>query len=336
LIATVLFIGNFLSKSRGSYSISEFIADHIEKDFLIETLSASTIQNQFLRLLHIVVAATFRGYTHLQVDVFSGNSFLVAQIATYIGKVRRKKIILTLHGGRLHEFYLGHEEKFARLFKGAYIQSPSMFLKTFFESHHFTINHCPNPIDLKRFPYHPKQDGGYNILWVRAFTSIYNPQIPILVLEKMLKEYPLATLTMIGPDRGLMAEIKKLTERLNLNDSVTITGPIRNEELAAYYHSHTVYLNTTSYESFGVAVVEAASSGIPVVSFSVGEIPFLWKDEENILLAPQLDVDAMAHQIKRIFDDERLRNRIVLNARKRAEGFSWENIKLHWLQLLSK
>jgi len=335
-IVRVLFIGNFLSRSSGSQSISELIADKLHEEGKIMVLKASHAKNRFLRLGHILSFSLFGSYSILHIDVFSGNSFLFATMAAFIGKLRRKKVILTLHGGALHEHYIGRAKSFKNLFQGSYVQTPSMFLKVFFEGHGFLTHYCANPIGLNKFPFQRDNVKIFSLLWVRAFTRIYNPSIPVEVLEKILKKYPLATLTMIGPDKGMMQETKQLITQLNLTNKINVLGPVNNDKLYEYYQSHAVYLNTTSYESFGVAVVEAASCGIPVVSFSVGEIPFLWKDNENILLAPHLDVDAMAHQVKRIFKHELLRNKLALNARKRAEDFSWENIKLHWLQLLSK
>lgn len=331
----ILFIGNFLSYSSGSQSISELIADRMQAEGNITVLKASHAQNRFLRLGDILFSSLFKRYSLLHIDVFSGNSFFFARMAAFIGKLRQKRVVLTLHGGALHEYYSGRENIFKSLFENAIVRSPSSYLKNFFEAQKLKVTYCPNPVQLTNFPYQRNEVKPMSLLWVRAFNEIYNPQVAVLVLQKIAQDFPEANLTMVGPDKGLLKETEALIKRLNLTDRVTIIGPVANNALYAWYQSHAVYLNTTSYESFGVAVVEAASCGVPVVSFRVGEIPHLWTDEENILLCDTGDVDAMVAQVKRILQDASLREHLSVHARQRAEDFSWEKIKNQWFELVS-
>lgn len=334
MIEGVLFVGNFLSKSRGSYSVSEFIADRLNQDYKIRVFKASQAENRFIRLILILCNTFFRDYTLLHIDVFSGNSFLFARMAATIGKLRRKKVVLTLHGGALHEYFAGREASFRRLFRNTQVQSPSLFLKDFFEKQHFKITYCPNPVQLTSFPFQRSHVKAYSLLWVRAFAKIYNPHIPVLVLKKILQEVPDATLTMIGPDHGMREEVEQLIAKLNLQDQVILAGSVSNANLHSYYQTHAVYLNTTKYESFGMALIEAASCGVPIVSFSVGEIPFLWKHEVNILLCEIGNIEEMSSAVKRILFNKELSSNVSMNASKRVRDFSWEVIEPHWLQLV--
>jgi len=332
---SVLFIGNFLFRSRGSHSVSEFIANELENEGLT-VYKASHAENRVVRLAQIIYHTAFKKYSLLHIDVFSGKSFFFARITARIGKMRSKKIILTLHGGALHEYYHRREIAFKKLFQNAYVQTPSNYLKLFFEQRNFQITYSPNPVVLANFPYLRKEIKPFSILWVRAFTEIYNPKIAVLVLQKVLEEFPEATLTMIGPDKGMRKATEQLTNQLNVSHRVVMPGPVSNDKLYEYYQSHAVYINTTSYESFGGSVMEAASCGVPIVSFSVGEIPYLWTDEANILLCDLGDIDKMTVQVKRILTDTNLGTRLSTNARERAEDFSWHKIKNHWLELMKK
>lgn len=279
----------------------------------------------------------FRSYSIAFVDVFSDRSFLLAEWAAFWLTLRKKDIVLTLRGGKLAEFEAKNNCRVYQLFKKAKrIQTPSLFLQEYFRNKDFDIHYLPNPVDINLFSFFQKADTSTTkkLLWVRAFSDIYNPHLAILVLQKVLLQFPDTMLTMIGPDKGLMNKTLALAEKLNLADKVEIIGSVPNDELYKYFHSHDVYLNTTSYESFGVAVVEAASCGIPVVSFSVGEIPYLWTNNENILLAEFGDVEKMADQVRRLFSDRDLSNHISMIARKKAEEFSWENVKKQWFNIV--
>jgi L-malate glycosyltransferase len=288
-------------------------------------------------MIDIAFAILFTKAKIIQFDVFSGPAFRITEIGSSLAKLRNKKTILTLHGGALPEFTLKNVARVkSTLSKAHVIQSPSLFLIDFFKGVDIDVEYLPNPLELQNFKYKREVINPHSLLWVRAFTDIYNPHIPVQTLYELRQTYPDATLTMVGPDKGLLSETEALIQKLNLTNSVTITGPIKNEELYTYYQNHAVYLNTTSYESFGVAVFEAASCGTPIVSSKVGEIPYLWKHEENALLVEDLSGKMFAEQISKIFESKELSERLSKNARQKSEEFAWEKIKPLWLSVLQR
>lgn len=334
-VKKVLFIGTYLSNKRGTKPISEKLKEVIGEEFNIRL--KSRIENKVLRILDICLATLFSRYTKIHFDVFSGPAFWITQIASQLASFRDKYIILTLRGGKLVEFSEPNRSRVEKVLKRAsHIQTPSCFLQEYFMKLGFDVHYLPNGVDVSKFSYNRNEVMSHSLLWVRAFSSIYNPELAVRVLHEVRKKYPETILTMIGPDHGILEQTTRLINQLSLTEAVKIIGPVQNDQLQKYYQTHSAYLNTTTYESFGVAIVEAASCGIPVVSFNVGEIPFLWKDEETILLAPLLDVDTMALQVNRIFNDESLATKLSIEARKRAEQFSWDAILPHWLEVLNR
>jgi len=330
----VLFVGNYLSKSKGTFGVSEQIAYSLSKD-LFNVHLTSRRQNQALRLIEIIFNCLFRSYHKIQIDTFSGKAFLIAEVATFMAWVRGKNPILTLHGGKLPEFYQKNKKRIHRVFKQAkYIQTPSMYLQDFFVKNGFEVHYQPNPIALNNFPFSRKMVKPHTLLWVRAFTEIYNPDLAVRTLYEVRKKYPTTRLTMVGPDKGLLEQIKKLIHELNLTSCIEITGPVKNEELYTYYQTHEIFLNTTSYESFGVAVAEAASCGIPIVSTAVGELPYLYKHNENILLVNNFNEVTFSSEVIRLIESPDLAKELSINARKRVEAFDWELIKPNWIELL--
>src|SRR5690606_17893296 len=101
-----------------------------------------------------IVSVSALRYKIVHVDVFSGPAFLLTEISTVIARLRRKKIILTLRGGALPVFY-NHNTNRVRsiLTKALYLQTPSYYLKEFFECKGLHINYLPNGIDLNQFKY---------------------------------------------------------------------------------------------------------------------------------------------------------------------------------------
>jgi glycosyltransferase involved in cell wall biosynthesis len=330
----ILMIGTFLSERSGTKSVSEKLASQLIIPNLKFVL-VSTKKNKLLRLLEICFYILFCCYDKIHIDTYSGSAFKIVEVSSFLSLLRQKKILLTLHGGALPVFYSNNPKRVYKLLKKAsYIQSPSYFLKEFFERQGLKVKYLPNSIDLSLFTYERGRILEYSMLWVRAFDKIYNPDLAIKTLFEVQKMYPSASLTMIGPDKGQEYTTVKLVNDLGLNNSVRILGPVKNEDLPYYYHTHHVFLNTTSFESFGMAVVEAAACGIPVVTSKVGEIPYLWNHEENMMIVEDLNADKFSVTVIKLLDSPELTQRISINARLKAEQFDWEVIKKEWIQLL--
>lgn len=330
----VLFIGNFLSSRNGTLGVSETITQSELKQSFSFRL-CSKIPNRAFRLFDMIKCTLLYNGEVIHIDVFSGLAFQFPAIVSLIAKTRRKKVIMTLHGGALPEYTRANQNKVKRVLRRAdHIQSPSKYLIDYFDSIGVKVNYLPNPIDFNKFPYDRTDVKPYSILWVRAFTSIYNPDIPIRVLTSLLVDFPKTTLTMVGPDKGLQKEIQELALQLGVADRVNFVGPVPNDELYKYYQSHQVFLNTTSYESFGVAVVEAAACGIPIVSNPVGEIPHIWEHGINILFAHDNKVQNFVYCVRRIFTDEKLVLKLSKQGRLNSDQFDWKLIMPQWFSLL--
>ena len=332
----ILFIGTYLSHYRGSMDVTENLAIYLKEEGIHSTLVSKKL-SWFLRSLDIFTNIfLFRGRV-IVFDLFSGKSLYVTYLCLYLAKVFNKRTMLVLHGGGLADAFKLNKFLISSLLQNAdKVVSPSMFLKRFFKSQGFEVIHIPNTINLDYFPYQEKQTNEYKLLWVRAFAPIYNPQLAILVLSQVRKKYPKAELTMIGPDFGELTNVNKLIKSLNLGPFINIIGPIPNKSLVNYFHSHDVYLNTPNYESFGMALIEAGASGIPIVSTNVGEIPIIWQDMVNILLAKDDVIESLSLGIEKIFDNREFRMEMLKNARRNSEHFIWDNVKGKWNNVINE
>ena len=337
----LLFIGSFLSSSKGTIGPSEQISRELRNIGYYVHLS-SVISSKRKRLINMIENILFvtKNIKFLHIDVFSGNAFYYAFLCAFLGMLRQKKYILTLHGGMLPEYYLGHKRLFGSLMNNAsMIATPSFYLKGFFEGHSFNIEYIPNPLDLKKFKVSPRinrEVNTFKILWVRAFTEIYNPFFALKVLKQVRDSGLNATLTMVGPDLGLLASSKEVAKELGVIDFVNFTGPIKNRELPEFYQSHNCYINTTSYESFGVSLMEAACCGLPICSNRVGEIPFLWKDKVEYL-GNELNNDTqMAENILELAHNLELRERLVNNALEKSAKYEVSAVVKLWDKQLQK
>jgi glycosyltransferase involved in cell wall biosynthesis len=80
-------------------------------------------------------------------------------------------------------------------------------------------------------------------------------------------------LVLAGAKGWLYADLFKLTQDLGLADRVMFPGFVPAEELPLWYNSATVFAYPSSYEGFGLPVIEALACGRPVVTSDVSSLP---------------------------------------------------------------
>ncbi|NND11468.1 MAG: glycosyltransferase family 4 protein, partial [Flavobacteriaceae bacterium] len=83
-----------------------------------------------------------------------------------------------------------------------------------------------------------------------------------------------------------------------------------------------------------LSVLEAMALGLPVVSTNVGGIPFLIQDNLDGYLVGKNDVSGMANKIMQILDNTKKARSIIKKARKKVEGFDWDQVRVEWANLM--
>ncbi|HLX43330.1 MAG TPA: glycosyltransferase family 1 protein [Bryobacteraceae bacterium] len=143
-------------------------------------------------------------------------------------------------------------------------------------------------------------------------------------LDRLLRAYartPSHPLVLAGM-RGFHTDsIEKLIADLGIADSVKIPGWIPREDLLALYARARAFIYPSTFEGFGMPVLEAMAAGIPVACSDIpplrevaGDAP-LYFDPEN--------EDAIAAALDQILTDEPLRHRLTESGRTRARQFTW-------------
>lgn len=106
---------------------------------------------------------------------------------------------------------------------------------------------------------------------------------------------------------GYLDSVRSEAEQL-LGDRVRFTG--RMDDVAAVVRSLDVLVNASAAEPFGLTVLEAQASGVPVVATCAGGIPDFVVDGETGLLVESGDAKALADALNRVLGDGRLRDRL--------------------------
>ena len=118
-----------------------------------------------------------------------------------------------------------------------------------------------------------------------------------------------------------------LRDRVNrsLRGRVVFVGNMSPREVAAEMQNATMLVQPSFSESFGMPVVEAMSSALPVVASDVGALPELVLDGETGLLVDPDNPPQLAEALLRVLEDPAKARAMGERGRARVlDGFSWE------------
>jgi glycosyltransferase involved in cell wall biosynthesis len=96
------------------------------------------------------------------------------------------------------------------------------------------------------------------------------------------------------------------------------------DELRRIYSSATVFVSSSWYEGFGLPGLEAMACGVPVVTTDSGGVREYAVNEENCLMVPPKNPQALADAITRLLSDEPLRKKFIKNGLETAKKFDWD------------
>lgn len=137
-------------------------------------------------------------------------------------------------------------------------------------------------------------------------------------------------LVLVGKVEYVGQDLGALARDLGIEGHVVFADYIRDEDLVLLYNAADLFIFPSSYEGFGLPVLEAMACGTPVITAgnsSLAEIA----GEAAILIDPH-DIDEMAEAMCDILTDGRLRDELRVKGLAQASTFSWERTTRETLQ----
>lgn len=168
-------------------------------------------------------------------------------------------------------------------------------------------------------------DGLINILFVGRIAP--NKRIEDHIrLAEMYKRYVDSYYRFIFVGRtdgvpGYYAGIRALIDDFQmLPDRFWFTGPVPDEDLAAFYRWADVYVSLSEHEGFCVPLVEAMATDVPVVAYAAGAVPETLGGA-GLLFEPK-DLEFAAELVGSVVYDQDVRARVLDGQRRRLQDFS--------------
>jgi len=123
-----------------------------------------------------------------------------------------------------------------------------------------------------------------------------------------------------------LARIRRRAAELGVSDQVIFTG--RVDDLPPYYRLADLYASASIHEGFGVPLIEAMASGLPVVATNATAHPWVIGDA-GVLVDPD-DSTAMAAAIIDILQDDTRYGALAKAGQARAQTFALEAFNAGW------
>jgi len=334
----ILYVGNKLSKHGNTPTSVETLGKLLSEEF--QVVSVSDKKNKLFRSIDMVysVIVYHEKADFILIDTYSTLNFYYAFIVSILANFFKVPYIPILHGGDLERRLMKSPKISRYIFENSHINiAPSPYLETIYKKYGYRVVYIPNNLEINRYRFSPRKQVRPKLLYVRAFSRIYNPMMALKVLKKLSKKYSDASLCMIGPDRdGTFDDIKKEARRLGLENHVRLPGRLDKEEWWRLSEEYDIFINTTDYDNTPVSVMEAMALGLPVVSTNAGGLPYLLENRQDALLVDVGDVAAMVQKISYLIDHPNEVERLTRNARAKVERFDWNAIKRNWIELLRR
>ncbi|XP_044731343.1 phosphatidylinositol N-acetylglucosaminyltransferase subunit A [Chrysoperla carnea] len=136
------------------------------------------------------------------------------------------------------------------------------------------VSVIPNAVDTVLFTPDPSQRSRSCITIVIVSRLVYRKGIDLManIIAEICPKYPEVNFLIAGdgPKRWLLEEVR---EQKGLQDRVTLLGSLEHSQVVHVLRKGHIFLNTSLTEAYCMAIVEAASCGLQVVSTRVGGIP---------------------------------------------------------------
>ncbi len=174
-----------------------------------------------------------------------------------------------------------------------------------------TDMYAPAPCEIIQVD--PEDKPEIVVTHVSNFRPVKRVEDLVYAMCIVAKDIPSARLMLIGegPERH---KVERLVDRLDLRRNVVLTG--YRSDVPELLRCADLLVLCSETESAPLTILEAMSTGLPVIATNVGGIPEIVKDSENGYLVPIKHPENIAERILDLATDRKKASRMGDNARK--------------------
>ncbi|MBU0478512.1 glycosyltransferase family 4 protein [bacterium] len=161
------------------------------------------------------------------------------------------------------------------------------------------------------------------ILNVSNMKKHKNIETLIEAYSKLRKKGIEQRLLLVGGKKERIGELKIYAEQFNVDKDIVFLQNINFKELPLLYQICDIFVFPSLYEGFGLPLVEAMASRVPVVTSNVSSMPEV-VGNAGITVEPK-NADSLAEAIEKVISDSKLREDMIKMGIKQIEKFNWQD-----------
>ena len=187
----------------------------------------------------------------------------------------------------------------------------------------------PNPIAPRRETWSIERCAKKQFLFVGRFDAIKGGDLVLNAFAKVAREDEQATLTFVGPDRGIdgkgFYEFVR-AEQPDLADRIRYLGLLSRQEIDRLRLDSFAVIFASRFENFAYTVLEALALGCPIIAAAAGGIPEMIEDRKQGLLFQPGSFDQLASRMMEMIENPELACALAKGARNKASHYAPETI----------
>ena len=145
----------------------------------------------------------------------------------------------------------------------------------------------------------------------------------IRAFVRLSEKNPEARLVLTGAPGKAQLQVLKEIEKSGLKQRISLKGRVSSKEMKKILNNASIVAFPSTYEGFGIPVLEAMAAGIPVVVAEGTPANDLLGD--NSLIIKHDDDEAWSSTLNKLLNDKTLRNQLVLEGFKQANRYTYQN-----------
>jgi glycosyltransferase involved in cell wall biosynthesis len=139
-------------------------------------------------------------------------------------------------------------------------------------------------------------------------------------------------LFIVGSDQPGHSPFRKVIEELRLQDDVSILGYASHQQMRLIYNAADVLVYPSSYEGFGMPVLEGMACGTPVITLNNTAFPEFAGGVAHLI--KDASVATLRSEILSVISNKELQEQMRRDGPKRAAAYDWRLVIRRYLDLM--
>ncbi|OAQ40563.1 mannosyltransferase [Pedobacter psychrophilus] len=178
-----------------------------------------------------------------------------------------------------------------------------------------------------------KSKAKYNLAdeFLLCVGSIETRKNQVLILKALVQLPSNINLVLVGKKTKYVDQLNDFILKNDLKSRVIILSDVSFQDLPAIYQLAKIFVYPSRFEGFGIPILEALTSGIPVIAAS-GSCLEEAGGPNSVYISPDNE-EELAQTILKVWDNNSLQNEMILKGKEYAENFEDEKIAADLIEL---